>query len=81
MFPKLRRELVFEPEDSASILTVDPLDKCLERQGWDLNKVRKYQDSISAKMTVDMFGKTEKLTGTEVMLQETMQKCLERMTK
>jgi hypothetical protein len=66
-----------EPEQS--ILSVDPLDKCLERQGWDLNKVRKYQDSISAKMTVDMFGKTEELTGTEVMLQEQIQKCLERM--
>jgi len=82
MFPKLRRELVLEADEpQESILDVDPLDKCLERKGWDLHKVRKYQDNISAKMTVDMFGKTEKLTGTEVMLQENIQQCLERMVK
>jgi hypothetical protein len=81
MFPGMRRELVLEAEDNASILTVDPLDVCLERQGWEIPKVRKYQESISAKMTPDMFGKVEKLSGKEVMLQETIQQCLERITK
>ena len=81
MFPKLRRELKFEPEDAASIFTVDPLETCLERKGWQLNKVKKLQDSISAKMTVDMFGKTEKLTGSEVMLQEQIDECLKRLRR
>lgn len=81
MFPGMRRELVLEAEDNADILTVDPLDVCLERQGWELPKVRKYQQSISAKMTPDMFGKVERLSGKEVMLQETIQQCLERITK
>ena len=78
MFPGLRRELILEQEDSAGIFTVDPLDICLERKGWDIPKVRKYQQRISAKMTPDMFGKIEKLTGAEIMLQEQIQKCLER---
>ena len=78
MFPKMRRELVLEPEETASIFTVDPLYVCLERQGWDLRKVRKYQENISAKMTPDMFGKLQRLTGAEVMLQEQIQKCLDR---
>lgn len=80
MFPGMRRELVLEAEDNASIFTVDPLDICLERQGWNLKKVKEYQESISAKMTADMFGKQEKLSGKEIMLQETIQKCLERIT-
>jgi len=77
MFPSLRRELVLEPDNNESMLTVDPLDDCLKRRGWDIPKVRKYQQNISAKMTPDMFGKIEKLTGAEVMLQEQIQKCLE----
>jgi len=81
LFPGMRRELTLEPEDSASIYTVDPLDVCLERKGWQLSKVKKLQNSISAKMTVDMFGKTEKLTGSEVMLQEQIGDCLKRLRK
>jgi len=40
MFPGMRRELILKAEDNASILTTDPLDVCLERQGWELPKVK-----------------------------------------
>lgn len=79
LFPELRRELVLKVEDTAT--SEEPLEACLERKGWDLRKVKKYQESIADKMTPDMFGKMQKLTGTEVMLQENIQKCLERLRK
>ena len=44
-------------------------------------KIEKLQESIAEKLTIDMFGKAKKLTGTEIMLQENIQKCLERLRK
>jgi hypothetical protein len=37
------------------------------------------QEAISAKLTADMFGKQEKLTGAEAMFQEQMQECLDKL--
>lgn len=79
LFPELRREMVLQIDDPAT--SDDPLIACLERQGWDAKKVTKLQDSIAEKLTIDMFGKVKKLTGTEIMLQESIDKCFERLRK
>jgi len=48
----------------------DPLEIHLLRRGWNLRRVRALQDSISEKMTIDMFdGTTEALDAAEVELQ------------
>jgi hypothetical protein len=84
MFTNLRRELVLEQEDAepeVSIMLKDPLEDCLKHQGWNPGAIKKTQEAISAKLTMDMFGKVEKLSRDEIRLQETIQNCLERITK
>lgn len=77
LFPELRRELTLEMEDKAK--SDDPLEACLERRGYKKNQINEYQEKIAEKQTPDMFGKQEKLTGKEVMFQETLANCLESM--
>lgn len=77
LFPELRRELVLEMEDKAR--SDDLLDACMERRGYKTTQIKSYQDKIAEKMTPDMFGKKEKLTGQEAMFQEILADCLESM--
>lgn len=76
MFPELRRELNLEIEDIAK--SDDPVEACMERQGYTPAKIREFQRAISEKLTPDMFGKTEKITGAEAMYQEKIEECLEK---
>lgn len=77
---KLKRELVLEPEDIATL--DDPLEICLQRKGWDLRRVSKLQESISEKMTPDMFtGKTTPLSPSEKELQRYIDECYKRMAE
>lgn len=80
---KLKRELVLtaddEEESPVSILSKDPLEDCLKRKGWNTNAIKKTQEAISAKLTMDMFGKVERLSKDEIRLQDNTQQCLERM--
>lgn len=70
----------FEPIDVAT--SDDPLVQCLERQGWNPKRILNLQASISEKMTPDLFtGKTTKLTGGEVQLQENIDDCLQKISK
>jgi DNA adenine methylase len=77
LFPGLKRDLNMEIEDAAR--SDDPLEACMERRGYKPSKTQVFQDAISAKLTADMFGKQEKLTGAEAMFQEQMQECLDRL--
>lgn len=79
LFPGLKRELVLEQEDIA--VSDDPLEICLERMGWNMKRVRKLQENIASKLTPDMFGKTERLTGGEIQLQENIDTCLSRFQR
>ena len=77
LFPGLKRDLNMEIEDAAR--SDDPLEACMERRGYKPSKTQVFQEAISAKLTADMFGKQEKLTGAEAMFQEQMQECLDRL--
>jgi hypothetical protein len=77
LFPGLKRDLNMEIEDAAR--SDDPLEACMERRGYKPGKTQVFQDAISAKLTADMFGKQEKLTGAEAMFQEQMQECLDKL--
>ena len=76
MFPGLRRELILESEDISK--SDDPVEACMERQGYTPAKIREFQRAISEKLTPDMFGKTEKITGAEAMYQEKIEECIEK---
>jgi len=81
---QLRRELVLTADDDEpeiSILSKDPLEDCLKRQGWNPGAIKKTQEAISAKLTMDMFGRVEKLNRDEIRLQDNIQNCLERINK
>ena len=61
-------DLVLEVQDLAT--AEDPLEIYLQRRGWNLTQVKELQESISAKMTIDMFSQeTEPLSALELMLQ------------
>lgn len=78
LFP-VRETLVLKAEEPGK--SGDPLDRCLEKKGWNINRVRELQAKIAEKLTPSLFtGKTQKLTGGEVMLQEAIQECLDRLT-
>jgi len=77
LFPGLKRDLNMEIEDAAR--SDDPLEACMERRGYKPSKTQVFQEAISAKLTADMFGKQEKLTGAEAMFQEQMQECLDKL--
>jgi DNA adenine methylase len=77
LFPGLKRDLNMEIEDAAR--SDDPLEACMERRGYKPSKTQLFQEAISAKLTADMFGKQEKLTGAEAMFQEQMQECLDKL--
>jgi hypothetical protein len=79
LFPHMRRELTLELDDPAT--SNDPLEACLERKGWDLRRVQKIQDSIADKMTPDMFGKKQKLSASEIMLQEQIDNCFQMIRR
>lgn len=76
LFPGLKRELVLKTEDIAT--SDDLLDIFLQRKGWDINRVRELQASISGKAVPDMFtGKTVPLSAGEVELQRHIEEYLE----
>ena len=66
-FGGIKRTLVLELQDGAT--SEDPLMQFLERRGWTEKLVEKTQASISRKMTIDLFGNVEELSGIEVSLQ------------
>lgn len=78
LFKVPRGRLVLKRQDIST--SDDPVMQCLERQGWKVKRVQELQEDIAAKMTPDIFTqKTEPLTGGEKMLQEAIDRCLERM--
>lgn len=78
LFKVPRGRLVLKRQDIST--SEDPVMQCLERQGWKVKRVQEVQEDIAAKKTPDIFtGKTEPLTGGEKMLQEAIDRCLERM--
>lgn len=78
LFKVPRGRLVLKRQDIST--SEDPVMQCLERQGWKVKRVQEVQEDIASKMTPDIFtGKTEPLTGGEKMLQEAIDRCLERM--
>ena len=80
LFASKRKFEKFSPIDTAT--SDDPLIQCLERKGWNPNRIYKLQESISEKMTPDFFsGKLTKLTGGEIQLQENIDDCLKRISQ
>lgn len=80
LFKVPRGQLVLTEEDIAE--GDDRIIQCLERQGWKKKRIKEIQESIAEKMTPSMFtSMTEELTGGEVMYQEAVEKCLQRIRK
>lgn len=77
---QLKREMVLDIDDPAK--SDDPVMICMERRGWKPNRVLEIQSKISEKLTPDLFtGKPEKLTGSEIQMQEQIQECLDRLSQ
>ena len=66
-FGGIKRLFVLELQDVST--SDDPLMQYLERRGWTEKLVEKTQASISRKMTIDLFGQVQELSGLEVSLQ------------
>lgn len=65
-------------EDASTSL--DPLEIHLQRKGWKLKTVNSLQESISEKLTVDMFSENiRELSGAEIQLQSDIQDYLDRI--
>jgi len=72
--------LNLENEDRAT--SDDPLEIHLQRRGWDLARVRELQESISRKLTLDLFDNTtEELSQPERILQEHIEEFFRATTK
>ena len=70
--------LVLQLQDAG--VSEDPLERHLQRKGWDLKRVVELQNSISEKRTVDMFsGKTRELSRPELELQSDIQDYLDQL--
>jgi len=84
---KLLNDMLFEMRTPALEMVIedastsdDPLENHLQRKGWRLKHVAELQDSISEKLTVDMFtGRTVKLFALEFQLQSDIQEFLNRI--
>lgn len=80
LFKVSRGQLVLTEKDIAE--SDDLIIQCLERQGWKKKRIKEIQEAIAEKATPSMFtSMTEELTGGEVMYQEAVEKCLERIRK
>ena len=64
---RIKRVLVLEYQDVST--SDDPLTAFLERKGWTKALIEKTQESISRKLTIDMFHKEENLSSLELSLQ------------
>jgi hypothetical protein len=59
----------------------DPLIVALERCGYNQKRIKALQDSISAKLTIDMFtGKVQELSQAEKMFQMDVTKSLKQIS-
>jgi len=75
--PPPRPDRGLEVQDTAT--SDDPLEIHLQRRGWNLKRVRQLQESISAKLTVDMFtNETKPLSAAEKELQRDITDFLKR---
>lgn len=73
LFRMPKPDLVMITEDLAD--SDDPLEIYLQRRGWDLAEVIGHQQSISEKLTVNMFsGDTQQLSQIEKTLQDDIQR-------
>lgn len=77
LFQLPQHQLSLELQDTAT--SDDPLLANLQRKGWDLKRVKQLQNSISEKLTIDMFNKqTRTLSASELELQRDIQKHLDK---
>lgn len=77
LFPMPRPELIMENEELAT--SDDPLEIYLQRKGWTLTQVKTTQESISEKLTIDIFNQqTEPLNAIETNLQKDIQTFMDK---
>jgi len=78
LFPGLKRELThLDVEDSAT--SDDPVEACLERAGWKLERVDELRETIFEKEQVDLFTEPDPLTRSEGELLEAIETCMQRL--
>jgi len=81
LFPGLKRKLEpFEAEDVAT--SDDPVEACLQRRGWKLDRVDELKDSIAKKRNIDLFSQEEvELDASEAELMDDIEVCLQQLEK
>lgn len=78
LFPGLKRELTqLDVEDIST--SDDPVEACLERVGWKLDRIDELRQSIFEKEQVDLFTTPEPLTRSEGELLEAIETCMQRL--
>jgi len=78
LFPGLKRELThLDVEDVAT--SDDPVEACLERAGWKLDRIDELRQSIFEKEQVDLFTTPEPLTRSEGELLEAIETCMQKL--
>lgn len=78
LFPGLRRELTdLDMEDLAT--SDDPVEACLERSGWKLNRIDALRQGIFEKEQTDLFSEPEPYTRSEEELLAAIETCMQRL--
>jgi len=78
LFPGLKRELThLDVEDIST--SDDPVEACLERDGWKLDRIDELRQSIFEKEQVDLFTTPEPLTRSEGELLEAIETCMQKL--
>lgn len=78
LFPSLKREIThLDTEDVAT--SDDPIEACLERAGWKLERVDELRETIFEKEQVDLFTEPDPLTRSEGELLEAIENCMQKL--
>lgn len=78
LFPGVKRELTqLDVEDIST--SDDPVEACLERAGWKLDRIDELRQSIFEKEQVDLFTTPEPLTRSEGELLEAIETCMQKL--
>ncbi|KKN15020.1 hypothetical protein LCGC14_0990220 [marine sediment metagenome] len=78
LFPGLKRELThLDVQDAAT--SDDPVEACLERAGWKLDRVDELRQGIFDKEQIDLWETPEPLTSSEGELLEAIENCMQSL--
>ena len=78
LFPGLKRELTHLDADDLAT-SDDPVEACLERRGWNLQRIDALRQSMFEKEQTDLFSEGEDFTRSEEELLADIETCMQRL--